>query len=284
MVRTINDIKQQCVSTYLGFSLPVDFNTPDEVGAVINRCYNDVVEKALRMYPWSFCRKDGTIIGIKENDPSKEHFAHYATISDYLFDKIIPSSATVSQIGTLLSDLTVDITTLENKIGTESDQTLTFVYDGANWLLNSEAVNIAEYGVSFEGTPVNSTTISVIYTAEAKIEDYVTMQAVFYDPKHWSKCFDWKQFGKDTIKFAPAKLYVEYTANVDPDDYPAYFADYVACALAVEVCAPLRIESKLGMLLQQLNAIFLDARKQDSMSEPAPASFDNIIDEARNML
>lgn len=285
MVRTINDIKQQCVSTYLGFSLPVDFNTPDEVGAVVNRCYDDVVEKALRMYPWSFCRKDGTIQGIRTGNPSYEHFPHYATISDYLFDKIIPSSATISQtVGTSLSDLAVDINVLEYKIGIEADATLTFIYDGVDWSLDSNVVNIAEYGITFEGTPVSADRIRVVYTAPVKIEDYVCMQAVFYDPRHWSKCFDWKQFGRDTIKFAPAKLYVEYTASVDPNDYPAYFADYLACALAIECCAPLRLESKLPILLQQLSAIYLDARKQDSMGEPAPASFDNIIDEARNMM
>jgi hypothetical protein len=44
------------------------------------------------------------------------------------------------------------------------------------------------------------------------------------------------------------------------------------------------LESKLSILVQQLAAVYLDARKQDSMGEPAPASFDNIIDEARNAL
>lgn len=204
MARTITDIKQQCVSTYLGFPLEVNFGTAannyndaDDVGRVANRCYDDVVEKALRMYPWSFCREDGIITGTKVSNPSVERFMYYATIP---FSK------------------------------------------------------------------------------------YVCMQAVFYDPKHWSKCFEWKQYGTTTIKFNLPKIYVEYTVDVDPQYYPAYFADYVACALAVECCAPLRLESKLPILLQQLQAIFLDARKQDSMGEPAPASFDNIIDEARNAL
>ena len=204
MARTANDIKQNALSTYLGMPLLVNFGTEgnnytdaDEVGTVVNRAWHDVLEKALRMYPWSFCREDGVIVGTKVSDPSQEHFAHYATI---------------------------------------------------------------------------------------ELENYVCIQAAFYDPRHWAKCFDWKQYGTTTIKFAPAKLYVEYTANVDPQYYPAYFVDYLSCALAVECCAPLRLESKLPILLQQLSAVYLDARKQDSMGEPAPASFDNIIDEARNMM
>lgn len=204
MARTENDIKQNAVSTYLGMPLLVNFGTAennyqdaDEVGVVINRAWEDVKEKALRMYPWSFCREDGVITGTKVSDPSYEHFTHYATIP---------------------------------------------------------------------------------------FEKYVCMQAVFYDPRHWSKCFDWRQFGQTTIKFNLPKIYVEYTKDVGAEYYPAYFVDYLSCALAVECCAPLRLESKLPILVQQLAAVYLDARKQDSMGEPAPASFDNIIDEARNAL
>lgn len=204
MSRTLESVMQNAVSTYLGMPLLVNFGTEannytdaDAVGTVMRRAVDDVLEKAIRMYPWSFCRQDGVIVGTKVQNPSQEHFTHYATIP---------------------------------------------------------------------------------------FENYVCIQAAFYDPKHWAKCFDWKQFGTTTIKFAPAKLYVEYTEMVNPEYWPAYFVDYVSCALAVECCAPLRLESKLPILLQQLNGVYLDARKQDSMSEPTPASFDNIIDEARNML
>jgi hypothetical protein len=282
---------QNAVSVYLGFPLLVNFGTAennytdaDEVGAVLWRAWHDVKEKALRMYPWSFCREDGTIVGTKESNPSYKHFTHYATISDFLYD-MTDSSATIEQtVGTSLSNLAVNIQLLESKIGTVQDSTLDFIYNGVNWTLSGNVVNIAQYGVSFSGTPVTDDDIQVVYTAPVKIKNYVCMQAVFYDPRHWSKSFEWKQFGKDLIRFNLPKLYVEYTKDVDVDDYPAYFVDYLSCALALECCAPLRVESKLPMLVQQLTAVYLDARKQDSMGEPAPASFDNIIDEARNAL
>ncbi len=290
-MRTINDIKQQCISAYLGMPLLVNFGTPemnyqdaDDVGAVINRTYEDVVEKAFRMHPWSFARLDGTIIGTKAQNPSYEHFTHYATISDFL-NTVTESTSTIEQtVGTGLSDLSVNTAGLESKIGNESDATLVFTYEGANWTYNSNNVLLGDYGISFVGTPIATDQLTVVYTAPKKVSNYICMQAVFYDPRHWSKCFEWKQYGTDLIKFNLPKIYVEYTSKVDVADYPAYFADYLACALAVECCAPLRLESKLPILLQQLSAIYLDARKQDSMGEPAPASFDNIIDEARNAL
>lgn len=322
MAKTIDEIKQQAVSTYLGFPLDVNFGTAannyedaDEVGTVVNRCYNDALERSLKTYPWSFARKDGTIQGTKASDPSKEHFAHYASISQFLTETK-PSSATVTQTsGTNLTRLTIDVATFEQGVRNTMAQfdptdleyrtfeelleggALQFTYrnggdpEDPTWYIQTlggwvRVADISEFGISFYkwNTPALNNVLTVVYTPESTYCDYVTMQAVFYDPKHWSKCFDWKQYGKDTIKFAPAKLYVEYTANVDVDLYPAYFVDFLAITLALEVCAPLRVESKLPVLLSLQQGIFLDARKQDSMSEPAPASFDNIVDEARNML
>ena len=290
MVRTIEDVKRQAVMTYLGMPVPVNFGTPennyqdaDEVGRVINAVFDEALEKCYRMYPWSFARKDGFIMGTRDYS-DEARFNHFATISQFL-TKTIARSVTITQtVGTGLSDLAVDIDVLENQIGNTQDATLNFIYDGADWLLNGLPVNIADYGVSYTGTVVTADQLQVNYVAYKTPCDYICMQAVFYDAKHWAKCFDWKQYGTDTIKFMPQRLFVEYTAVTPVSDWPAYFNDYVAAAVALEACAPLRLESKLNFLMEALNGIFLDARKQDSMNEPAPASFDNIIDEARNLL
>lgn len=313
-VRTENDIKTQALN-YLGFPVPVDFNTPDEVGAVINRVYDDALEKAYRMYPWSFCRKDGVVEGTKYADPTYEHFAHYAKISDFLF-RMVPSSATIAQTtGTSLTRLEVNVEVFENAIqnamrplnkdGYLYEQLedllnkggdLQFTYAEISPVENSWCIigqdgtilisDMKTYGITWykRDVPVVDDVLTVSYVPQIKENAYVAMQAAFYDPKHWAKCFDWKQYGTDLIKFQPKKLYVEYTIAIDPQYYPAYFSDYLALAVAVEACAPLRLESKLPVLLQQLESVFLDARKQDSMGEPTPASFDNIIDEARNVL
>lgn len=310
MARTTNDIKTQALN-YLGFPVPVDFTTPDEVGAIINRVYDDALEKAYRMYPWSFCRKDGVIDGTKYADPTYEHFAHYAKISDFLF-RMIPSSATIVQTtGNSLTRLEVNVETFENAVRNAmqpldkdgylyeqledllnkgGDLQFTFVNTDKWNIIGQDGIiiinNIKTYGITWykRDEPVVDDVLTVSYVPPIKENAYVAMQAAFYDPKHWAKCFDWKQYGTDLIKFQPKKLYVEYTIAIDPQYYPAYFSDYLALAVAVEACAPLRLESKLPVLLQQLESVFLDARKQDSLGEPAPASFDNIIDEARNLL
>lgn len=290
MVRTIEDVKKQAILTYLGFPETVNFGTAennyedaDEVGAIISKVFPEALEKCYRMYPWSFARKDGFIMGTRDYSQNAR-FNHFATISEFLTNPQ-DQSATVSQTtGTSLSGITVNVSVLAQQIDTGIDQTLVFTYDGAVWLYGGNAVNIANYGISYTGTPVQDDVLTVVYTSAKNPCDYICMQAVFYDAKHWAKCFDWKQYGTDTIKFMPQRLFVEYTADTPVADWPAYFNDYVAAAVALEACAPLRLESKLAFLMEAVNGIFLDARKQDSMNEPAPASFDNIIDEARNIL
>lgn len=290
MARTIEDVKKQAILTYLGFPETVNFGTAennyedaDEVGRLINQVFPEALEKCYRMYPWSFARKDGFIMGTRDYSQNAR-FNHFATISQFLTNPQ-DQSATVSQTtGTSLSGITVNVSVLAQQIDTGIDQTLVFTYDGAVWLYGGNAVNIANYGISYTGTPVQDDVLTVVYTSAKNPCDYICMQAVFYDAKHWAKCFDWKQYGTDTIKFMPQRLFVEYTADTPVADWPAYFNDYVAAAVALEACAPLRLESKLAFLMEAVNGIFLDARKQDSMNEPAPASFDNIIDEARNIL
>ena len=184
---------------YLGFPVPVNFGTPennyqdaDEVGAIINQVFPEALEKCYRMYPWSFARKDGIIQGTRDSS-QEARFTHYATISDFL-TTTVPSSATISQTtGTSLTGLSVNLSVLESKIGTGSDQTLAFTYNGLAWTLDGNVANIAQYGISYEsGTPITDDVITVVYVAEKTPCDYICMQAVFYDAKHWAKCFDWK--------------------------------------------------------------------------------------------
>lgn len=82
---------------------------------------------------------------------------------------VVPSdaNATIEQIyGEGLSDLAVDITVLETKLSELIDTTLRFYYNNENeWVLNDEVVDIAEYGVTYEGIPEAGNRIDVVYTA-----------------------------------------------------------------------------------------------------------------------
>ena len=66
-------------------------------------------------------------------------------------------------VGSDLSDLIID----ENKFQTETSATDTLVavfeYDGANWQYNGSTVTLADYGISFTGTPVSTDAITVAY-------------------------------------------------------------------------------------------------------------------------
>ena len=66
-------------------------------------------------------------------------------------------------VGSDLSDLIID----ENKFQTETGATDTLVavfeYDGADWQYNGSTVTLADYGISFTGTPVSTDAITVAY-------------------------------------------------------------------------------------------------------------------------
>lgn len=59
-------------------------------------------------------------------------------------------------------DTTVDEMTWKAKISASG--TYVFTYDGANWKLSGDTITIADYGISFSGTPANGNTITIVYT------------------------------------------------------------------------------------------------------------------------
>lgn len=122
------------------------------------------------------------------------------------------------------------------------------------------------------------------YSATISLANFLCIQAVFDDPRHCSKCFDWRIYGTNQIKFRRQKVYVEYTQTFNITNCPRYFADYLVLSVALDAAPMLRLESKIPQLSAMQAQAFLDARKQDSMGEPAPADFDNILADARWMM
>lgn len=58
-------------------------------------------------------------------------------------------------------DTKVDEDTWKTQISTSG--TYVFSYDGTNWKLSGSTVTIANYGITFNGTPVNGNTITIVY-------------------------------------------------------------------------------------------------------------------------
>lgn len=65
-----------------------------------------------------------------------------------------PSSATITQSGSgSMTDLAVNVVTFQTKI--TSSGTYIFVYENNNWYLGNLSVDLADYGISYTGTPEN---------------------------------------------------------------------------------------------------------------------------------
>lgn len=75
-----------------------------------------------------------------------------------------PASATGTQtVGSSLSDIAVDADTFGTQIS--ADGSYAFVFDGNDWTRGGDAVDMADYGITFTGTPVLDDEITVTYTA-----------------------------------------------------------------------------------------------------------------------
>ena len=69
--------------------------------------------------------------------------------------------------GTSLTDVSVALSTFETQESIAGNYI--FTYDGTDWSLASSTVNIADYGITFTGTPVADDAITVVYTVETPL-------------------------------------------------------------------------------------------------------------------
>ena len=63
-----------------------------------------------------------------------------------------------------ITSASVDSTKFQAKNG-DTAGTYTFSFDGTDWKLSSDTVTLADYGISYEGTPVSGDEIIITYTA-----------------------------------------------------------------------------------------------------------------------
>lgn len=80
----------------------------------------------------------------------------------YITENWNSASATITQTaGSGLTDLDVDKQVFGSVVSDSG--TYVFEYDGNDWLLDSNAVDLANYGISITGTPVANDALSVVY-------------------------------------------------------------------------------------------------------------------------
>lgn len=92
-----------------------------------------------------------------------------------------------------------------------------FAYDGAAWIMNGEAVELATYGISLTGTPASGDTVVVHETASEIVFDVVNI-----DKKHRAVDLltrDLLHYG--ALPFCPSQSLYSVTAAKYPDGMPA---------------------------------------------------------------
>ena len=96
----------------------------------------------------------------------KEAVSNVEGTYNFIYTKYVPSS-TISKSGTDIISVSVNNQTLGRRLDLENNdptQTFVFTYDTSvnAWKYNLTVVDLADYGVSFVGTPHNNDTITVI--------------------------------------------------------------------------------------------------------------------------
>ena len=86
-------------------------------------------------------------------------------------------SASVTTSGSSISDVAVDVVTFQSVLGNISTGNYVFTYTSGNWTYNSNNIEIEDYGITYTGTPTNSDTITVAFTA-GSWTDYIPVTSL----------------------------------------------------------------------------------------------------------
>lgn len=73
-------------------------------------------------------------------------------------------SASATTTSTTISNIAVNNITFQDAIMVYASDTYVFTYDGTNWSYSGDNISIADYGITFDGTPASGDTITVTFT------------------------------------------------------------------------------------------------------------------------
>ena len=78
-------------------------------------------------------------------------------------------TSSVSVSGTGITAATVDNTTFQSAVS-DVAATYTFSFDGTDWKLSGDVVDLDDYGITLTGTAVNGDSVAVVWTASSWVE------------------------------------------------------------------------------------------------------------------
>lgn len=141
--------------------------------AIINQQYELAKQVALSAYQWSFATRY-----VKTN---AYEYAFNQPADRKIGDDVytMPKAKITQSVGDSLQDLAINAVTFTIYTGA-SDGTYTFTFDGANWKdEDNNIVTLANYGITFTGTPVATDALSVDYV-EPKDAPHVSNEDTIY--------------------------------------------------------------------------------------------------------
>lgn len=141
--------------------------------AIINQQYELAKQVALSAYQWSFATRY-----VKTN--AYEYAFNQPADRQFGDDVYTMPTAKISQsVGDSLQDLTISAVTFTIYTGV-GDGIYTFTFDGSDWKdEDNNIVNLADYGITFTGTPVATDALSVDYV-EPKDAPHISNEDTIY--------------------------------------------------------------------------------------------------------
>ena len=117
-------------------------------------------------------------------------------------------TATITQtVGSGLTDLAVDANKFSSIISNSGNYA--FVYDGADWTYGGDVVDLDDYGITYDGTPVATDELTVVYSAPSSLTALVEGEEL---PNTWNgvtypfKNYAWSIWGYHGVH--PSDVYM----------------------------------------------------------------------------
>lgn len=120
--------------------------------------------------------------------------------------------------------ITLNEATFLEKIGSAGNKDYEFIYDGSAWLYKTEAVNLADYGITISGTAVADDTINIIETADNIVFDILGFdQETPVDTDHTHSMTLGMHYGYTSLAFDMGEALIYCVTDLPAGEYKFTF-------------------------------------------------------------
>ena len=116
--------------------------------------------------------------------------------------------------------ITLNETAFLEKIGSAGNKDYEFIYDGSAWLYKTEAVNLADYGITISGTAVADDVINIMETADNIVFDILGFdQETPVDSDHTHSMTLGMHYGYTSLTFDIGEALIYCVTDLPAGDY-----------------------------------------------------------------